>query len=193
MMNQGFGKFQPTQTAARTAAPAAAPQRVLPRQSRWSGLGDGSQRLPMLEPGVYRVRVGRCEIKVKPKGAPNAGRETFHATVEVVQAVDGSQSPAGMVASVIAMLSTDAGQNEMFRMIRSAAGFESEEAFYAAIPADGTAEAFFDAVVGQSSTPNPIEGRLVDVQVSQGKDDGKGGYYRNYVWAPVPEAEQSAA
>lgn len=192
---QGVGKFQPQAPAghgfgARPVVPAATVSRPLPRQSRWSGLGDGSQRTPLLEPGYYRVRVGHSEIKVKPKGAPNAGRETFHTAVEVVLASEGSQSPVGMVANVLAMLSTDAGLNETFRFVSRAAGYEDEEAFHAAFPRGEVTEAFFDAVCGHTNEVSPIEGRLVDVQVARGKDDGNGGYYRDYIWAPVPEENQ---
>jgi hypothetical protein len=157
---------------------------------------DGTDRMPQLEVGGYRLAIQECEIKVKPAGQ-NRGRESYHVTVEVIDATEGAGSQVGDVRKMIFM-PTDAGLNELFSLVRSAAGYENQTDFYAAYPEDtGAFKEFFDAVFGESNAygGNPIAGRHVDTMVSRGKDvlkDGQptGDWYRQYRNQVVPDAEQ---
>jgi hypothetical protein len=105
-----------------------------------------------------------------------------------VEAADGAESPVGAKCSVISLLSTDAGAKEMGRFVVAASGYEAAE-FNTAV-GDGQ---LIDAVLGDlPGEANPIEGRLVDVIVTRGKDDGNGGWYRNYQWQLVDEDDQQS-
>jgi hypothetical protein len=138
----------------------------------------------MLEVGIYRVRVVSCEKLIHPV----KHSESFKALVEVLAAAEGAGSMVGGTYAVLAMLSTIPGQKDMGRFIIAAAGYDAEG--FSAEHGDGL---FIDAVLGDlPGEGNPIEGRVVDVEVRRGKDTGDGDWYRNYQWEPVAEDEQGA-
>jgi hypothetical protein len=206
----GFGKFgtQAAPAARAAVATAAGPapsgfkrgapaagarpaKAAAPKASRWAGLDVGDSREPMLEVGVYRLRVVSCEKNVHPV----KHTESFKATVEVADAAEGAGTQVGDTCAIVSMLFTVPGQKDMGRFIIAAAGYDAEG--FAAEHSDGR---FIDAVLGDlPGEENPILGRLVDVEVRRAKDvvdktSGvpTGDWYRSYNFQPVPEEEQDA-
>jgi hypothetical protein len=171
---------------------------------RLSWTGSGSEKEPMLGLGGYLLRVLSTGVNIKPKGAPNAGRKSFKAVLEVVDADEGAESGPGKYCAVF-VLSTDAGCNETCRFVRTAAGFDTDDAFGEMVSeyADGDAELganmFMNACDGEANAfgenGSPVVGRLVRVNVQRGKPvaEGSDDYYRNYQWTAVADDEQVSA
>jgi hypothetical protein len=153
-------------------------------KSRWAGMRSSAPRDPFPHVGTYRFRVSEIE-----KGFnPGKQRESIKTRLVIVDADDkGQESHA--IGDQVFMLNfmTTAGTQEFQAFVTAAAGFEDDDAFVAECGDDG---AFVDALLGQGTYPATLLGRLVDCQVTRGKDDGTGDYYRKYSFAPVSEEEQ---
>jgi hypothetical protein len=187
-----FGKLAAAKAApARTAAPARAPAK---RTSMWAKYTPQEQRLPLLEAdGSYLCRIGTVEKKIKPACAPNAGRESFHAQITVEDAAEGSTTKAGETVNFMCLLSTPAGQDEAFRFTMAASGHADVPSYNAELNPNEDG-AFMAAVLGEETNEyneggNPLEGRLVQIDVRRGKDTGAGDgdYYRVYRCSSVEQ------
>lgn len=173
---------------ARPATAAAPP----PRRRLFPNLGSGGDRFPMPQVGGYRFQVLMCEYRISPKD-----NITPHVVANVLDLETAS------TFSLVFGVGTNAGGAEYTRFFRTACGFESDDAFFETVGAT-TPEAqeaaladLGEACVGESNQfsedgTNPIIDRLVDGNVTRGKDDGKGDWYRKYEWAVVPDEEQGA-
>lgn len=172
-------------TAARPAAAARAPV-----GSRYAGISAEQPRDPMPTEGIYRFRVTRCEESMHPQKRT----ESFKLYLEVVDIAEGGEGFAvGDIAFVVQRISGEGSLQGLGRVKAfavAAAGYETE-AEYDAMDPEGLLIA---ATVGHrnafSEKKLTLIGRLVDCQVRKGKVREDGEYYREYTWAPVPDAEQ---
>lgn len=198
-----FGKFG-GKAAAKTAAPAkgkAGGKPAAKKQSMWAKYAPQDQKAPLLEVGSYIVRVGTIEKKIKPAGAPNAGRESFHAAITVEDAQPDSGTPVGDSVNFMSLLSTSAGQDDVFRFVMAAAGCETVEEYQERFNPNEDG-AFMEAVLGEATNEYnedgpPLEGRLLRIDVAKGKPvdaaQPDGDWYRNYRCMPVDEEHQGPA
>lgn len=180
-------KKSATAPAVGKAAAAKAAPRKAPRKSRYAGVAAAAPRDPMLNVGKYRLRVVSCE-----EGSnPGTGAESFKSHVEIVEIFGGGEGfLVGDVAFLCQSISgkgAQAGLGRVKAYVMAAAGFE-EDAFDEMDP-DGE---FIDACVGEANqfAGQTIDGRLVDVTVTRGRDRDDGDWYREYAWSIVPEEEQ---
>lgn len=188
----------PSKFAAKPAGakPAAGKTQIKP--SRFGTFTPREEGPPMLEcmlngaPAIYRVRFESAEECLAQKPG---GQNTIKSYC-VVESGDGP-TPAETRVLVLHMQS-QYGRADFNDQCVNTAGYDSAiaedvEAFVTFDPRGD----FFAACVGDANEyaehAAGMVGRLVDVQVSRGKDDGKGGYYRKYKWAPVAEEEQDQA
>lgn len=185
-------------------APAA------PARSKYGGIKAGDTRDPMLGLGTYRVKVVSCAEGYNP----GKRRESYKATLLVVAAAPGSETPVGSTVTMVSF-QTPAGLGELKRFAMHAAGFgptldqraagsdvkatllAAEAAFDSLDEKFGYQGAVIEASAGKANGAPSLAGRLVDVIVSKGKDvpnpqtgASTGDYFRNYVWGIVPDAEQ---
>jgi hypothetical protein len=178
-------KFQ--KPAAKSANGAAAAGGGRPK-SRWAGMRSAKPRDPMPHVGIYRLRI--TEIEKRYGNAGNGNRESVVTAFAIVD-LDEKGSEAHAAGDVVKMINlyTSAGMAEFQAFVNAAGGFESDDDYVAALGDDG---GFVAGILGEGSGPAQatLVGRLVDVEVGRGKDDGKGDYYRRYAFAVVGEDEQ---
>ena len=195
----------------RTAnAENAAPNAPAPMRSKYGGIQCADTRDPMLDVGAYRVRVVSCAEGYNP----GKRRDSYKVTLFVVDAAEGSKTPKGTTATMIAFMSA-AGLAELKRFAMHAAGFgatleqrmngadikaillDAERQYDALDESYGYQGAILEASAGKPSNAPSLQGRLVDVIVTQGKpvmnpqtSQPTGDFYRVYAWGVVPESEQ---
>lgn len=161
--------------------PSAKPKPGKQRGSRFGGLED--PRNPMLEEGDSRVRL----MAIEEGFNPGTKRTSYKLTVETL-AFDGSPHEAGFTATIVA-LDTAPGTRDFKQAIAHFSGYDSKEEYNAFDP-DGD---LFEAALGQandySGHAENLIGRVADVRVNNQGDDGKGGWYRGYQWAVVPDSD----
>lgn len=159
------------------------------RKYRFEGIEENTDREPMLEVGRYRLMLNDIEERKSPKT-----KEWFvHAWFTVVES-DGKQATdEGTDVKVLIQTSgksEDFGLSRYQQMVRNLAGYGTKEDFRAFDPKG----LFLDAVLGNKnaySSRGTVLGRFVNVVVTRGRDDNKGGWYREYQWSTVDEDDQS--
>lgn len=189
---------------------AAKPKEKKQRASRFAEVKASVARSEYLEEGVYRVQFANIEE------GHNPGKHTDSAKVDllVVEVGDGD-SQVGETCFLSFALTGDSAiyqiprfkamaisgiglgptladtEKSSAREIREARA-EAEAAYDQwEIEELSGAGSFLDAQLGvDNGVEDALEGRYVDVIVRRGKDDGKGGYYRDYDWFAVPEEDQ---
>jgi hypothetical protein len=181
----------------KAATPAAGAKRPAPkpvqRVSKYGAAKDVEDRDPMPVVGTYRFRVLGCEDNPSPKNPSNMW---FRTQLEII-ALEGPQAEqTHQVGDVVVMIQQTAGNGapqgipRVVAFVRHAAGYEDFDEYKAYDP-DGY---FIDAQSGivndYSERGEFIVGRLVDAQVTRGRDREDGDYYREYKWAVVPDDEQ---
>lgn len=174
-----FANKAPAEKAA-GKTPAAKPK-AKPRGSRFGGLED--PRNPMLDEGDSRVRLMALEEGFNP----GTKRTSYKLTIETL-VYEGSPHEAGFTATIVC-LDTAPGTRDFKQAIAHFAGYDSKEEYNAFDP-EGD---FFEASLGQSndysSLAENLIGRVADVRVTNQGDDGKGSWYRGYLWAVVPDED----
>lgn len=161
------------------------------RKGRWEGIEIREKRPDMPHVGCYRFRV----VALTEGFNEGTGTESVKAQLEIVEIFDGgAQHEVGEHVTMIQLVSGKGGPAGMARtkdFVITAAGFESCEEYDEYDPKGK----FIDACLGIdnefSADAEAFVGRLVDSQVTRGRDTGKGeDYFREYEWAVVPEEEQ---
>lgn len=151
------------------------------RGNRFGGLED--PRNPMLEEGDSRVRL----MAIEEGFNPGTKRTSFKLTTNTL-AYEGSPHEAGFTATVVC-LDTSPGTRDFKQAIAHFAGYDDKDEYNAFDP-DGD---LFEAALGQvndySSLAENLIGRVADVRVTNQGDDGKGGWYRGYMWSAVPDED----
>lgn len=193
----------------RTTTPGAAP----PPRSRYGGISCADTRDPMLGYGRYRVRV----LSASRGFNPGKNRESYKTSLQVIEADDGADTPAGSIATMVNFMSS-AGLSELKRFAVHAAGFgptlaardpgagvnikqallDGEAAYDALEEKLGYLGIVLEATEGVANGAPSLVGRLVDVVVVPGKpvmnpqtNTPTGDNYRAYTWGAVPDAEQA--
>ena len=179
---------------AKPGAAAGAKPKTQVKASRFGTFKPREEGPPMLECGpektkvVYRVRFDAAEEVVSPK--PD-GNDSIKLYVIVVSKDDEAPTAIGTRALMLYMQSTY-GRADFNEAIVAFSGYDADEEAdlnaYLEFDPDGH---FFAAAVGDANgyakEAEALAGRVADVQVGYKKDDGKGGYFRTYKWAPVPD------
>lgn len=171
-----------------------------PKASRFGSFKPREEGPPMLEamrdgaPAYYRVRFESAEECTAQKPG---GQNTIKSYVEVVGTppeCDEGPTPAGSRVLVLHMQS-QYGRADFNEQCVAFAGYDAstEEGVAEFLEFDPDGQ-FFAACVGDANDyaeqAAGMVGRLADVMVKRGKDDGKGGYYRQYKWAVVEDGDQ---
>jgi hypothetical protein len=141
-------------------------------------------------PAVYRVRL--TALAEECTAQKPGGQNTIKTYVEVVSGDGPSQ--AGSVFLVLHMQS-QYGREDFNEQCVALAGYdprdEADVNAFVTFDPDGH---FFAACVGDANDykteAQSMVGRVADVQVGYKKDDGKGGYFRTYKWAPVSDDDE---
>ena len=168
--------------------PAARPGTVAPAggapKSRWAGMRSSKPKDPFPEPGTYRFRVDSIERGFNP----GKNRESLKTHLSVVDQDDqGAESHNIGDTLIMVNFFTSAGMSEFQSFVNAAGGFEDDDAFVATCTDDGK---FVDALTGTGTYPATLDGRLVDCQVTRGKQAADGTNYPRYAWSVVEEDEQ---
>jgi hypothetical protein len=161
--------------------PGARP--TVKKKSRYAGIVE-RDRDPMPDVGGYRFRIVGAEEATNP----GTMKESIKIHVRPVELVGNEYQDGAQMLCLF--MRTTAGLAELKRCIRFAAGFEEVEAYDAFDPEGEFIDACMGVVNEYSEAGATVIGRLVDCNVSRGKDTGNGDWYRQYQWAVVPEAEQ---
>lgn len=169
-----MNKFKRPAAAGAGAAKGAA--RV--KKSKYAGVSAAAPRDPMPEVGEYRFEI----LNVEAGFNPGKGQESFKISLRVAGLDDEAakhhaEDDRLFVVFVTSGSGAQAGLSRVKAFVMAAAGYD-DEAEYDAFDPDGE---FIDACEGGEHLP----GRFVDARVTRGKDDGKGGYYREYAWGVV--------
>lgn len=169
-----MNKFKRPAAAGAGAAKGAA--RV--KKSKYAGVSAAAPRDPMPHAGTYRFRIVGCE----PGFNPGSGTESFKAKLEIVDLDEEAAQHHETGDTVVAIFLTSgkgaqAGLARVKSFVMAASGYEDEDEFNDFDP-DGE---FIDACESGDHLP----GRLVDAQVTRGKDREGGDYYREYSWGVV--------
>lgn len=172
----------------------------------YRGINCVDTRDPLLESGVYRVRI----VSGIDSTHPVTYKHTNKITLSVVAASAGAGSAVGTQAVALFQHSIP-GFGELKNLVMHAAGFgptleqrqtpQAREiamagmaAFDQACDAQGS---IVEASLGKANGAPNVLGRLVDVIVTRGKarldktGADTGDFYRQYTWGIVPEAEQA--
>lgn len=192
-----IGKFgKGAGTAPATASkPAAKAKPAGPPKSRWDGYSGGTDRTPMLVVGDYVLEVVSTELK--PSENPQKpNRETFICHVRVVECDGDGATPVDKEMGILCLLDTNGGQQDFFRVVRAAAGYETDEEFAEACAEAGSTTGFFLEACCGNVTPfspdgtNPIVGAKFIAFVTRGNEvmnkakEPTGDYYRSYRFEP---------
>jgi hypothetical protein len=185
----GFKRGQAA-TAKTEAKPAARKGK-----SRWANVSAARTQHPIIAVGRYRVRVTANDFLDGAAGG--GGPDHVKATVEIVQAADGSVDSVGDERVVLEQLGNKGLPGEArwktFAMFSSGYDDESE---YEAFAVVGDCDEYVDALLGAANDYSEAGltnvGRLVDVTVTRGKEREGGDYFRQYAWEVVSEEEQEA-
>jgi hypothetical protein len=147
-------------------------------KSRWAGMRSAKPKDPFPEPGIYRFRVDGIERGFNP-GKNRESIKTHLAVVDLDE--QGAQAHAEGDSLFMVNFLTSAGMSEFQAFVTAAAGFEDDDGFVAEHGDDGS---FVDGVVNGSGA---LDGKLVDCQVTRGKQAADGSYYPRYAWSPVTD------
>lgn len=176
----------------KTGAKGGAKTPAKKKGSRWAGVKSAQPSAPMLEVGDggvarYRLRYLRSEATEND----GTGNETHKAYFNVE--VSEGPTPEGTEVVVLNVINGKAKSSGLARVKAQTvaiAGHEDDET-YDELDPDGE---LIDAMLGEANQfgedGDPMAGRLVDTQVTRGKDTAKGDYYRQYDWAVVSDDEQ---
>ncbi len=160
-----------------------APVKTKVKESRF-GAFDPRERGPgMLDaaPEPYRMRVVDVE---ECRAQKPGGRDSIKAYVTT------PNSSSEDDKRVVLFMRTPAGESDFKSFVVAAAGYAGKDEYDDFDPGGF----FFEAALGDaneySAADLTIVGRLIDIKVVAGKDDGQGSYYRNYRFTPVDDADQ---
>lgn len=169
--------------------PAAAKQSAPKR--RFEGVRAATDREGMPPAGGFLFRCMGCEEGLNPV-SHNA---SFKISVEVVD-TDTDKAQAGETFKLIIMQNV-IGDGQFKRFCMAIAGIEDEDEYDAFDPKGLFIEACLNHDNEFARDPdtneligNPCVGELFGCDVSLGKPDGKGDFYRNYKFFAVEEEEK---
>ncbi len=189
----GFGARPAAQAApSASAQPKPRAQRAAPvlkpAAGRYSGLKEADSKYPLLEGGSHRVEF------VDSKERKSPGKKPW--LVTNVKVLSSDTVREGSLRTIIKCVSDEAfvrSGPEIKSMVRSACGYDDEDAFEAAHPDWDT---MIDAVHGvreaeQIHGENPLAGMIALVDVVEQPANEHGIVYTNQTWYP-DRAEDSA-
>jgi hypothetical protein len=171
--------------AAGAARPAPAPQG--PRRGRFAGVKASDARYPITSVGQYTVRILETRLTENPKTG-----EWYHAEFEVLDSSNEAAHPVGSKTSMIQGLSGKSatmGFPKVKRFVMTAVGMD-DEAVYDEMDPNGDLIDVTTGVAVEGFDPNPLQGRLLYLDVTPGKPRPDGRVFDEFNFSVVPEDQQ---